>query len=172
MFKAKIIESKNYYKFRTKQLLLMFLMSLLIGLVVNFYQIPIWLTILLCGFYILGIVLMARNQKRITSIFGNKLIEIDEREIRIKSKKGNRVEIINLDEVEKLILKKEYSMPQETIKEIGEEIAGNAKQNFIIITQNSKDRRLDFEIDSYFMIKQLNKIIENWISRGYNIERK
>ncbi len=147
-------------------------MSLLIGLVVNFYQIPIWLTILLCGFYILGIVLMVKNQKRITSIFGNNLIEIDEREIRIKSKKGNRVEIINLDEVEKLILKKEYSMPQETIKEIGEEIAGNAKQNFIIITQNSKDGRLDFEIDSYFMIKQLNKIIENWISRGYNIERK
>ena len=108
MFKAKIIESKNYYKFRTKQLLLMFLMSLLIGLVVNFYQIPIWLRILLCGFYILGVVLMVKNQKRITSIFGNNLIEIDEREIRIKSKKGNRVEIINLDEVEKLILKKEY----------------------------------------------------------------
>ena len=34
---------------------------------------------------------------------------------------------------------------------------------FILILQkNSEKRRLDFEIDSYFMIEQLNKIIKSW----------
>ncbi len=171
MFKAKLIENDNYYKLRSKQLLLMLLPSIPIGLLVNFYQIPIWLTIVMIGLYILAIILLTRNQKRMNSILGNKLIEIDEQEIRIKSKKGTQEETINLDEVEKLILKEDYSIPQETMKELGEEIIGKAKQNYLILQQNNQKRKLDFEIDSYFMIQQLNKIIENWEVKGYKIER-
>ena len=172
MFKAKLIENDNYYKLRSKQLLLMLLPSIPFGLLVNFYQIPTWLTVVVIGLYILVIILLIRNQKGMNSVLGNKLIEIDEQEIRIKSKNGTEEEIVNLDDVEKIILKEDYSMPQETMKEIGEEIIGKAKQNYLILQQNNQKRKLDFEIDSYFMIKQLNKLIENWETRGYNIERK
>ena len=171
MFKAKLIETKDYYKLRSKQLLLMLLPSIPIGLLVNFYQIPIWLTILMIGLYIGAIFLMVRNQKQISSVLGNKLIEIDIDEIRIKSKKGADDETIKLNGVEKIILKEQYSMPQETIKEVGKELTGKAKQNYVILLQDNQKRQLDFEVDSYYMINQLNKLIESWRMKGYNIER-
>ena len=105
------------------------------------------------------------------SILGNKFIEIDEDEIKIKSKNGIQQEVIKLTEIDKLILKERYSMPQETIKEMGQEIRGDAKQNYLIIQKDGKRRKLDFEIDSYFMIRQINKIIEKWEAKGYVIER-
>jgi cbb3-type cytochrome oxidase subunit 3 len=171
MFKSKLIKSENYYKLRSKQLILMLLPGIPMGLIVNFYQVPIWLTIAMIGIYILIIVLTFRNQKRINSVLGNELIEIDEKELRIISNKGIREQVFSLDKVDKLILKNEYSMPQETMKDLGKEIAGNAKQNYLILQQNGQDRRIDFEIDSYFMLRQLEKLIENWESKGYNIAR-
>ena len=65
MFKAKLIKNKNYYKLRRKQLLLMFLSPIPMGLLVNFYQIPIWVTILMIGLYIAAIILLARNQNNL-----------------------------------------------------------------------------------------------------------
>ena len=97
---------------------------------------------------------------------------MDEKEIRIKTKKGKEEEIIALENVDKLILTDTYSMPQETMREVGKEMAGNTKQNYLIVQQNNNKRKLDFEIDSYFMIKQLDKIIEKWELNGYNIERE
>ena len=171
MFKAKLIENENYYNLRSKQVLLMFLPSIPIGLLVNFYSIPIWLTVLMIAVYLLLAALMTKNQKQINSILSNKIIEIDEKEIRIMSNKGIRAETISLEKIDKLILKNEYSIPQETIKEIGKEIVGNTKQNYLILQHNGQDRKIDFEIDSYFMLKQLDKLIDNWNSKGYNIVR-
>ncbi len=171
MFKAKLIENENYYKLRSKQLLLMLIPSIPIGLLVNFHQIPIWLTILMIGLYIGAIFFTIRNQKQINSVLGNKLIEIDIEEIRIKSKKGTDNETIKLNSVEKIILKDEYSMPQETMKEIGQELTGKTKQNYVILQQENQKRQLDFEVDSYYKINQLNKLIESWKMKGYNVER-
>lgn len=171
MFKAKLIESKNYYKLRSKQLLFMLLPSIPLGLVLIFYLIPIWLTMLMIGLYIAAIILMARNQKQMISVLGKKLIEIDRDEIRIKSIQGKEVETIKLNKVEKIILKVKYSIPQETIKEIGQELVGKVKQNYLILFQNNHERKLDFEVDSYYMINQLNSLIDTWKMQGYKIER-
>ena len=171
MFKAKLIENKNYYNLKSKQLLLMLLPAIPIGLLVNFYKIPIWVSLLMIGLYITLFILMFRNQKRISSILGNKLIEFDIDEIRIKSKKGIGEETIKLNKVEKIVLKEEYSLPQETLKEVGHELTGKTKQNYIILYQNNKKKQLDFEVDSYYMINRLNKLIEAWKVSGYNIER-
>ena len=43
MFKGNLIENKNYYNLRSKQLLYIMLPSITIGLLVNFYQMPIWI---------------------------------------------------------------------------------------------------------------------------------
>ena len=169
MFKAKLIENEKYYKLRSKQLFLMLLPSIPIGLIANFYQSPVWLTIIMLCFYGLIILLLMKNQRKIQAMLGNKLLEIDEEEIRIKSNKGE--EVIRLDEITKIILKDEYSIPQETIKDIRKELTGETKQNYLILQKKSKKTKLDFEINSYYMINQLNKIIQTWESKGYKIER-
>lgn len=168
MFKAKLIENKSYYSFRTKQVIFFLLFSIAIGLIGSFDKLPIWVVLLILGLFTMAIILMVRNLKQINSVLGNKLIEIDIDEIRIKSKKGTAEETINLNNVEKIFLKDKYSMPQETIKELSDELTGKAKQNYIILHKDSLKRK--FEFDSYYMINQLNKLIETWKTKGYTIE--
>ena len=171
MLKAKLIENVSYYKLRRRQLLLLLLPTLGFSLFGSFYEIPLWITIMVIGLYVLGIILIMKNTKAMENTFGKKLIEIDETEIRIKTKESKIQEIISVEALDKLIIKGEYSIPQETLKEIGSELKGNAKKNYLILVQNGEKRRLDFEITTYFMITQLNKIIENWKNRDYPIER-
>lgn len=171
MFKAKLIEKENYYKLRSKQLLLMLLPSIPIAFLVQFYQIPIWVSVLMIGVYITLFVYILKNQKQINAILGNRIIEMDQNEIIIKSKKGVEEERINLNNVEKIILNDEYKMAQENLKDFGEELRGKAKRNYIILQQNGHKRQLDFEIDSHYKINQINKLIENWEKNGFIIEQ-
>ncbi|MCR9290520.1 hypothetical protein OAF63_02425 [Saprospiraceae bacterium] len=172
MFKSNLIESKSYYKLRSKKLLLMLLPSVPIGLLVNFYTIPIWLTTVMIGVYIVLIYLMNVNQKLIGQIIGNKRIEMDAEKIRIISGKGNTQEIIKLADIDKLLIKDNYSMPQETIKDVGMELTGKTIKNYLTLQLiNGETRRFDFEFDSYYMIAQLNKTINSWEVKGCKIER-
>jgi ABC-type multidrug transport system fused ATPase/permease subunit len=171
MFKAKLIENEQYYKLRSKQFILMLLPALPIGIIANFYQIQIWITLILIAVYVLMILLMSRNQKRLNSLLGVNLIEIDENEIRVKSKNGHQKERIQLENVEKIILKDDYSIPQETIKDMSKEMKGETKKNFLIIQGENNERKFDFEFDSYYMLEELKKIIKSWEVKGFNIER-
>ncbi len=169
MFKAKLIENGEYYKLKNKQQLIAILLTILLGFFVNVYQLPVWLAIPIIAFYIAAMILMVRNRRQISAVVGNKRIEIDEEQIRIKSKKGSD-ETIHLNRVERIMLKDEYVLPQRTIKDVGHELSGKSKQNFVILYQNNRARQLDFEVDSYYMINQLDKLIETWKQKGYHLE--
>ena len=171
MFKAKLIENESYYKLRSKQMLLMLLISIPMGILANFYSMPLNLNIVMHAIYILAVIINSKNKKLINSMLGKKLIEIDKEEIRIKSRNGTPQEVITLGAVDKLILDGDFALPQETFKELGKEMIGNGKQNSLIIHKNSKSRKLNFEFDSYYMIEQLKKVIKHWEEKGYNIER-
>lgn len=62
-------------------------------------------------------------------------------------------------------------MPLKSIREIGSEVAGNTRQNYLIIQRREEDIRLNFELDSHYMTSQLNKVIAEWRARAYPIER-
>lgn len=171
MFKAKLVENENYYKLKRKHFLLFVIPAIPMAILANFFQIPLWLTLLAGSLYVLILFFSFKNQKRINLVFGNKLLEIDKNEIRIKSKKGVQEEVFTLNEVDKLIVKEHYAMPSETLQEVRKEIMGNTNQNYLIIQQNQKERKLYFEFDSYYMGKQLDKLIKNWVVSGYRIEK-
>jgi Ca2+/Na+ antiporter len=171
MLKAKLIENEHYYSLKRKQLVLMLLPAIPTGLIVNFYQFPIWVTILMVVIYLSIIILIVKNQKQTKKITEKRFIEIDTGAIKIISKKGVVDEVINLDEVETIFLNDEYSMSQETLKDIGNELIGKVKQNYLILLRNKHKRRLDFEVDSHYMSKRLNSLLEKWKMQGYNVER-
>lgn len=104
-------------------------------------------------------------------LMGQSIIEIDKNEIRIKSKKNNTQEALNPGNMDKIVVPHEFGIAQETMKDVANEISGNPKKNYLIIYQNNKERKFDFELDSHYMIKQLNKIIDHWILNGLKIER-
>ena len=93
MFNGTLIENQKYYKLKSRQLLYIMLPSLAIGLLVNFYSLPIWMTVTAIVFYAAVIILTSRNQKSINTV-ENKQIEIDRDRIQIKAKDGKIIESI------------------------------------------------------------------------------
>ncbi|MEM7372771.1 MAG: hypothetical protein AAF587_29390 [Bacteroidota bacterium] len=171
MFKATLIENDRYYSLKSKQLLLSLFPLIPMSLLVSIYELPIWLTALIGGLYLLIIFGMFRNYKQIRTILDHKHIEMDAEEIRIRSKNGTQSEVIPLDDIDQLILKDSYAMPQESLKDIGQELIGRMKRNYLILQQREQHRTFNFDIDSHYMLAQLHKIIEDWEVRGYKIIR-
>lgn len=101
---------------------------------------------------------------------GHNIIEIDVNEIRIRSRKGNTQEAFKVENLEKITLQKDYGIPQESMKDMVNEYKGKTKKNYLIIHHENMKRKFDFEIESHYMIVQLNKAIESWNQKGLKIE--
>lgn len=170
MFKAKLIENDSYYSFKNKELWLSFFPAVVLGVMSVYYQRSIWFTLVFIGIYILGMIALKRNQKRISAVIDNNQLEMDEQEIRIKSKGGTNSETIKLSSIEKIIIKDNYSIPQETVTDVVKEMSGDSKKNYLILYQNKQERKLDFEVESYYMLKQLSKVIDKWKANNCPIE--
>lgn len=169
MFKGTLIENTSYYSLRTKQLLYVILPSIAIGLLVNFYQMPIWITIGAIALYAMLILMTYRNKKAMR-IVANKRIEIAQNKIEIKDEKGAAIETIKIEKDDKLIVKSDYNMAQETLQNLKEEIKGNPEQHFVILEKNKIRRRFDFVIESYYMLNQLKKLVQEWKKNNLLIE--
>ena len=169
MFKGTLIENKNYYSLRSKQLLYIMLPSIAIGLLVNFYQMPVWITIGAIISYVAFMIMTSKNQKAMHKV-ANKRIEIAQNKIELKETNGSLIETIEIETIDKLILKSDYKMAQETMKDLKEEIKGNAEEHYIILENNNKQRRLDFVIESYYMLNQIKKLVQVWENKNLLIE--
>ena len=133
MFKAKLIEDSSYYQWKRKELLLVLLPALPAAILVNYMGFPVWVLILTLIVYISALLLLRKNKNKIHNATSKKMIEVNEKEISIRSLKNQASIIINPKDTDKIILNKNYGMPQESIADIAREINGAPKKNFIII---------------------------------------
>ena len=176
MFKSKLTTDDKYYSLRRKGLLFMLMPPIITLLLMNHLQgnpmnAPTWLIVLLASVGVLFLALQTKIGKQLVSSQGQKLIEIDESEIRIKSIKGAQKETIKLNEIDQLTIKANYTMYQDSMTAFAKEIAGKEiSKNFIIVHHNNKERKFDFEFESNYMLKQLNKVIDSWKQKEYTIE--
>lgn len=168
MFKAKLIESENYYKHRKKQILFMLMPAIPFAYIITFMHLDNWLVNLMMGLYVVIVIIMSKNLKELHKAHGVQMLELDESEIRIKSKKGIE-ETIKLSEVNKLTLKEYYPLPQKAIKDIGSVRLGKTIKNFLTVQHKQQSRTLHFELDSYHMVNQLNNCISSWKNNNLNI---
>jgi hypothetical protein len=170
MFKASLIENQKYYKLKRKLLLIGIPSAILIGFIANFWEFPfLWFTVILV--LTIGIMFIQnRIHKRISFFTNNRGIEIDDEFIRIKSKSGEIEEQINIDSVNKIVVKNNYSFPEENLKEIFREMKGDQLKNFIIINIGGQSKKFEFTMDSYYMIEQIKKVINHWQTKGINIQ--
>ena len=169
MFKAKLIEEADYYRLRRKHLILFLLIAIPTGILANFYELPLWLTIIGLIVYVLFFAFAIRNQKGMSSLLGHRMIEIDEDEIRIKTKNGKDVETFSPKSLTRIIVKEKYTIPHESMSDLTKEAKGKPTINYISIHSNQKEHRFDFELDSHYMISQLEKVISGWKSHGYQV---
>ena len=130
---------------------------------------PFWITIAAIIFYIAVIIMTSKNHKAMHKV-ANKRIEIDGNKIEIKKVDGTVIETIEIDSVNKLIVKNDYKMAQETMKDLKEEIKGNTEKHYIILENNRIQRRFDFVIESYYMLNRLKRLVQDWQKKNLLIE--
>lgn len=170
MFRAKLIDNVSYYKSKRIQLVLLILPIFPIGLGVNLYFDSLALSLLSLFLYAGILVLIVRNQKQLAEFSGTRSLEIGEEEIVIKKNESGAREVIRVADVDKFMLPANYSIPQDTAGDILDDLGGKPVQNYLTLVQAGEQREFHFEIDSHYMIVQLEKVIQHWRSRGYTLE--
>jgi len=167
MFRARIIENQKYYNFRRKQLLFLTLTIIPAGFLANYFELPVWAGVLGILGYIAALFLQLRNQKQLGASAGDSWLEIDKSTIKIKAKNGHLKETIKLDDVKQIILQENYSLPQDSLKAVKEEILGDPQKNLIVFQLEDGDKQLNFEVDSHYNLVQLQDLIAFWQAQGY-----
>ncbi len=170
MFKAKLIEEDYYYTLRHDQIFLNLLPAMPAAIILNYCNVPIFATIGCIAAYIICIFYIRKNHILMQTLSGKRRIEINEEQISIETKKGKTKEIIPIDEINEITVLEEYLIPGDSIKEHGRELLGNVEKNFIVIKIGQEEERFDFEVDSNYMIVQLNKVIDAWKASGRNVQ--
>ncbi len=166
MFRARIIENQNYYVLRRKLLLYLLLPIVPMGFMANFFHFPAWLTVLMIVGYIAAFVLKIRHQKQMEASAGDSWLEIEKSTIRIKTKAGELKEEIKFDEVRQITLQEEYALPQESFKAVKDELLGDQQRNEMVLHLAAEQRRICFEVDSYFNMVQFQQLIDYWKQAG------
>lgn len=170
MFKGPLIVDMDYYPERRKKLI--------IGLVAagisfaplswTFTENKNWIIFFIL-FYVIAIFAAIQVYKKIEHS-KNGTIEIDENQISITTNSGQKVEDIALDQVDQIVVKNNYHIPEESIRDMAEEINGNHTKNYIELVKNNQTKRYHFEITTYYMLTQLNKITNHWRNSGYDLQ--
>lgn len=169
MFKAKIMEDADYYQLRRKHLLILLLPVLPAGILYNIYDLPSWLIIATVVVYVIIIAFGIRNQKSMSSLLGHRMLEIDADEIRIKTKNGKAVESFSPKSLARISVQDKYTIPHESMSGMTKEVKGKPIVNYISILSDQDERRFDFELDSHYMISQLEKVISGWKNQGFHV---
>jgi hypothetical protein len=176
VFKATLIESPEYYTKRRWLMIAGFVFSILwgsyMGGIVNFQFDPG--NILFISFVILSLLLVFgfsyRDSELLKWMKGKRKIEVSIDRIKIVSKSGKVVEIVDIDNASKIIVKDTYQIAEENVMDFVHEIKGNYRKNYIEIENDTGIYKYEFVIESYYMIEQLKKIIAHWNHKGYPLE--
>ncbi len=178
MFKTKLIESKDFYYYRRKLLILTFasipVYSSVYGLLnISLLKSNIYAVILLMGVITASVFVLRKQyklRKKTDILIKNKRIEVSDKTIQIiNADKSLDVEY-EINELSHLIVKDVYAIPEENIKDFIDEFRGDGRKNYIIYKTDNKSVRFDFVIDSYYMIEQLKKVVTGWKANNVRVE--
>lgn len=170
MFKAKLIDDPAFYRMRKKVLLLGLPSFALIGFLSGQLSLPLPYfagILVLIGFLIAWRI---RTHKLASSMVRNRQIEITSDAIRLLSGHGKILETIPVTDVTGVTVKETWAIPEERIQDLIRELKGKPLENYLIVQQGQEERRFDILLDSYYMIEQLKKVIDDWQARGLIIE--
>ncbi len=162
MVKARIIEDKRYYRLRSRQLLLFLVPALPLGIIVNAYDLPVWMGIGAISLYLLAFGFLMRNQRQIKRLTQNRRLEASNEEIRIIAQNGDLLQTFRVEDLDLVRIDSPPSLPQESIKDIGRELSGNPNTNILSLSENGQTHTFHLDIDSHYMVKQLEKLREAW----------
>lgn len=171
MFKAKVIHDKKYYQYQYFQFIVFALTIVPIGLFSNsLFGLPEWITIPAGVVYILLMVLLFRNQKKMNNAFGKKTVVATIEAIEIHSKKEGLLKKYVLNEADKIEVMKTYPMEVGGLSDVIEQFKGNFPKSYFRFKTQEDTKKIEFILESHYQLIQLEKCIKNWKEKGLTVK--
>ncbi|HEB62097.1 MAG TPA: hypothetical protein ENI82_02995 [Bacteroidetes bacterium] len=178
MFIGRYIEDRKYYDYLKKIYSFdficfisasIFMIIILLGLLFDFDTSNILAIYFVV--YIIFDYFKIRKYKKCIKFVNNAIVEIDDDFIKIKTKNNTDLEQkIDLNTVDKIYVKKDYFLfDLDKIKNLLSLKFNKHPEHYIIVESGGKKKRIDFIFDSYYMVEELKKIINQWERKGYNL---
>ncbi len=164
MFKAKIVENTEYYKLkrRTSVLLGFFILVLiLIQQDFGFWQVLVVITVLIAFF-----VVEKKWISKMNSMVQKHTLKLDLNGIEVIDKKKNVIKSFIPSVLKQIELVALQALPAYDVGDVRDEFIGPLDKNRIIIDDGNDKYEYEFLIDSHYMLKQLDKIIEHWSNQN------
>lgn len=172
MLKAKLIESPEYYSRRKwTNILQILILGFPGGILFNARHFPTPVVITAGVVFVLAIILLVRNVQRYKALMGQRTIRIDQDHVMVEAKDQAGSLDIPLSAVDKIILPSAIHQPIDSFEDLSSEIKGKGVKNYIILKMGDHQHRFDFEVDSYYLGEQFEKIVRGWSEKGYTVER-
>jgi len=172
MFKASLIENSQYYELKKKLSILGLFSLIILQILSQFFAVTPFRFALYFCLVILIFYYFWLTQKDLKQVTSKKKLEMNNQSILIKGKSSELLEEIKLTEVEKIVLKNEYALQEENLKNSVKQLKGEVNQDYILLHTTNGQRRIDFTLDSHYMTEQLKKVIASWKEAGYPIKKE
>ncbi|TVR78576.1 MAG: hypothetical protein EA409_10415 [Saprospirales bacterium] len=167
VFKGKLVDQNSYYRRRRYFFIIFFfLYPLFIALSVNLWDFPLkWsaLSLLLIAamFY-----LMYKTSSGLKKSWKGTHIEIEPDEIRIVDAQRGKSELLRTADLNNIVVPGSFGIAGDTFRNLKEEISGKPLRNYIQFEYRGKKFECHFIPETYYMLNQLEKILDEWKKRG------
>ena len=162
MFKAKLIADQKFHSLRRRAIIISLLAIPFLALINPMIRLSWYWYVLLIGILVSYFFYQRKDQREMARIIEDQ-IEIDPIKIVVKNNKGETTTELLLKDADRILVKEKYLLPDDEIKDIYHTMLSNYLRNFISIEKNNSVTTFEFYLDSHFMIKQLQKIVDQWI---------
>lgn len=171
MVQLKYVENDNFYANRRKHRIFRMLALPFLGVIVIILKIPIWWAISLFALFLFFEIKSYQSMKKMLALSENKMLTLDETELRIVSKKGELFQQFSLKNYHEIGFSENLRMHEENLSDIVNDLEGHPQKSFIVLKSKNETKQFDFLFDSYYKINQLTKLIDNWEHQGKQIIR-
>ncbi|MDX1408594.1 MAG: hypothetical protein R3330_10690 [Saprospiraceae bacterium] len=165
VFKAKVIEHPEFYRKRRQMALAGLFSSVLTSVVV----IPLegHITYLVISMMLGVLVALYQKQfvREMKALSERRRLHMTESAIQLVNKEGAVIRHIDANRLREVALSGKH-IDTQTIADHLNELRGKPLKNYISLQSDEGETRIDFVVDSHYMMVQLNKILEVWGGRG------
>lgn len=171
MVQLKYVENDDFYANRRKHRIFRMLALPFLGVIIISLKIPIWWAIPLFALFLFFEIKSYQNMKKMLALSENKMLTLDETELRIVSKKGELFQQFPLNNYEEIRLSENLRMHEEKLSDVVKDLEGHPQKSFIVLKSGKESKQFDFLFDSYYKINQMTKLIASWEHNGMKISR-
>ena len=164
-----LIDSDSYYSSRKKLIAINLIPAISVFISTYLFDFALWIKISSILVFAVWFLIILKYQRKINGYFGNRKMEISEKQIKILSKKNELIEEIELKDLERIELLKKYQRSDSTHGNLIKILLNN-RPTYFILHYKDRNLRLNFEIDSHFQEGKFEKILSTWKNSELKIQ--